>query len=299
MWSDAGIHDDYIPIPDTPRFRTISHTTDFCPVFFEKDLQQAEVSRAVKVNGNVIPRTKQPLAILPSRYGETLKWDQVSHDPLMLLQELFHFQSSAAAQYLNMLRDLTTEIMSRTPHTGEKLPSMDDILHFEYTKTVLGRWCAHFKTLADSLDDGVLHVSVGLQQQSESHAKVVQTLKKDLEFLFREAETLMCLCDSGKSTIMSSFAVYESRQAAAESSEVKQLTKATNRITFVFLPISFVTSVFGMNFRQFGQGPLSITIWLTVTLPLLIVCVLLNECGAWLSSKTRTHVRNKRAGRHD
>ena len=250
---------------------------EFCPVFFERDIRIKGESNDVEVNDNTAPSTRQPLAALPLRYGETMDWSQVSNDPLMVLQELFHFQSSAAAQYFNMLHELTTEAIARTPPTGEAHPSMDDILHFEYTKTVLGRWYAHFKMLIDCLDDDLLSAPAS----SKTHArrdKVQRTLKRDLVFLKDEVEMLINLCESGKSTVMSSFTVFESKQAAVESKLVTRLTQATNRITFIFLPISFVTSIFGMNFKQFGQGPLSITLWLAVTLPLLIVCVFLSEC---------------------
>ncbi|PYI14645.1 hypothetical protein BO99DRAFT_406498 [Aspergillus violaceofuscus CBS 115571] len=54
---------------------------------------------------------------------------------------------------------------------------------------------------------------------------------------------------------MGNFSIAESKRTAEESRLVGELTKLTNRLTFIFLPISFVTSVFGMNFKQFGQGP--------------------------------------------
>ncbi|KAF1923072.1 uncharacterized protein M421DRAFT_426173 [Didymella exigua CBS 183.55] len=288
VWSDAGDPEDSIVTPNTPRFQKLSSTADFCPVFFDRGVQSADDTNIttfnVSVNGNIIPRTLQPLAVLPSRYGETLDWNEVSTDPLSLLEELFRFQASAASQYLNMLRDLTTERLAQTPPTGETLPSMDDILHLDYTKTVLIRWSAHFKTLVGVLNDHVFHVEAKLLKDDDRRLKLKLSLLKDLEFLQAEAETLITVCDSGKSTIMNLSTVFDSRQAAKDSSLVTELTKATNRITFIFLPISFVTSVFGMNFRQFGQGPLSITIWFAVALPLLSICIFLTERKAWLKS---------------
>ena len=95
------------------------------------------------------------------------------------------------------------------------------------------------------------------------------------------------MCDSAKATIMNLSTVFDSKQTAKESSLVTKLTKATNRITFIFLPISFVTSVFGMNLSQCDQGPVSITTWLAVALPLLGVCVLLTEGGTWVGFCTQ------------
>lgn len=270
-------------MPDTPRFRKLCRTADFCPVFFDQEVRMRDRPSLTAISGGIIPRTTQPLAVLPSRYGETLNWNQARNEPLAILQELFQFQSSAASQYLNMLRDLTTEISARTPPTGETLPSMDDILHFEYTKSVLERWHSHFETLAKSLDHDMLKSRTQAQAQASPHIKVYKSLSDDLQYLTSEAKDLIKMCDSGKSTIMSSFTVYESRQATKDANLVTQLTKATNRITFIFLPISFVTSVFGMNFKQFGQGPLSITIWLAVALPLLGICIFLTERSSWMA----------------
>ena len=87
--------------------------------------------------------------------------------------------------------------------------------------------------------------------------------------------------------VLSSFSIVESKRAAQEAKLVTALTKATNRVTFIFLPISFVTSVFGMNFKQFGQGPLSIWLWVEVGLPLLIICVVIVEYGSRIRSATR------------
>jgi hypothetical protein len=276
-----------ITTPNTPRFQRLSPTADFCPVFFDQEAQLINATDFATLNasanGNVISRTRQPLAVLPSRYGETMDWNKASSDSLLLLEELFRFHASAASQYLHMLRDLTTERLAQTPPTGDTPPSMDDILHFEYTQTVLIRWCAHFRTVIDALDDDVFCVGAKPLENDGRRLKAKLCLRKDLSFLISEAESLIKVCEGGKSTIMNLSTVFDSRQAAKDSSLVTQLTKATNRITFIFLPISFVTSVFGMNFRQFGQGPLSITIWLAVALPLLGICVFLTERKTWLA----------------
>lgn len=201
----------------------------------------------------------------------------------MVLQELFRFQSAATGQYLNMLRKLTTSTIARTHPTGDAAPVMEDILHFEYTKTVLMQWLTHLRTLAQNLDFCFPDLDLTISQTRNRRATMVSELRRDLDFLLQEADTLINLCESGKSTIMSSFSVFQSKRSAEESRLVTQLTKATNRITFIFLPISFVTSVFGMNFKQFGQGPLSITIWAAVTLPLLALCILMNEYGNYVA----------------
>jgi Mg2+ and Co2+ transporter CorA len=223
--------------------------------------------------------TLQPLAVLPSRYGETMDWTTVRADPLLVLQELFYFQTAAACQYLDMLRKLISGWTAQLHPTGDSDPTMEFIIHFEYTKTVLVRWSTHFSILLLRLGDQLSHDEGLTPEQRRLRQTSFSPIKKDIEYLQKEAETLIKLCESGKATIMSSFSVYASKRAQKESSLVTQLTKTTNRITLIFLPISLVTSVFGMNFKQLGQGPLSIILWVAVSVPLLVVCIFVSEWG--------------------
>jgi hypothetical protein len=272
IWSDAGTDVDAVPVPQVASFTGVSDLLRFCPVFFETDLNEPSKSDQ---GGDTGP-TVQPLSLLPSRYGETLEMSPTPISPFAILQEVFRFQAAAAAQYMMMLRNHTMDIVARTHATGKRQPSMDDILYFDYTKATLDRWLAHFRTLIEQLERGPF--IPGLGSVTGESSIISDTIIRDLKHLESEVIVIVGLCESGKSTVISSFSVFQARESAAESKLVTQLTKATNRITFVFLPISFVTSVFGMNFKQFGQGPLSISLWVAVILPLLMVCVLFNEC---------------------
>jgi len=49
----------------------------------------------------------------------------------------------------------------------------------------------------------------------------------------------------------------ESRRAIEQAEKVKRLTL----LAFFFVPLSFTASIFGMNFKEFGQGHLSIYIF--------------------------------------
>lgn len=242
-------------------------------------MPQSARAHTVVVQMDDTRSTLQPLAVLPSRYGETMDWATVRDDPLLMLQELFFFQTASACQYFDMLRKLIDGWTAQLHPTGDSDPTMEFIIHFEYTKTVIVRWTTHFSTLLLCLDDQLSH-NAGLNLAQRQHRQTsFSPIRKDIEYLRKEAESLIALCESGKATIMSSFSVYASKRAQKESSLVTQLTKTTNRITLIFLPISLVTSLFGMNFKQFGQGPLSITLWVAVSAPLLVVCIFISECG--------------------
>lgn len=128
-------------------------------------------------------------------------------DPLLILQEIFHFQSSATAQYFNMLHKLKTDIIELSLPDGEGPAYMYGLPHIDYTKTVLSHWYFHFDTLIGSLDDDMLKPPFPSAQQDERD-KVQSTLRKDLEYPKGQAGMLMGLCESGKATKMSSFSIY-------------------------------------------------------------------------------------------
>lgn len=69
--------------------------------------------------------------------------------------------------------------------------------------------------------------------------------------------------------LMNSAVVAESRKNMQQTERMKKPTL----LATLFIPLSFSTSVFGMNFRQFGQGHLSIWIWAAVSVPILVVAV--------------------------
>jgi hypothetical protein len=208
-----------------------------------------------------------------------MDWTIVRDDPLLMLQELFYFQTAAACQYLDMLRKLISGWTAQLHPTGDSDPTMEFIIHFDYTKNILVRWSTHFSTLLLRLDDQLSN-DVGLKLEQRRHRQTsFSPIRNDIGYLQKEAEALIDVCKSGKATIMSSFSVYASKRAQKEFSLVTQLTKTTNRITLIFLPVSLVTSLFGMNFKQFGQGPLSITLWVAVSVPLLVVCIFISEWG--------------------
>jgi len=52
-------------------------------------------------------------------------------------------------------------------------------------------------------------------------------------------------------TMMSNVFVEETKRSSRAAVLVTGLSKATSRLIFIFLPISFVTLVFGMDSKQF------------------------------------------------
>lgn len=284
IWSDAGTEmtSSHIPVPSTREFTVVSSELTFCPVFFENKL----IEDSIQESSPSSP-TKQPLALLTTNYGITVDWSNCKEiSPLLALKEVLAFEASSGLQYLNMIEQVLSDYTTRGKFPSYEHTKLETILHFDYAKTILARSELHFiEVLAFLESPATRWTSKATAPSTEQEAQAISTLKIDFGYLISRVERLSAICEAGKATLMSNASVQESKRSAEESKLVTELTKATNRVTFIFLPISYVTAIFGMNFSQFGQGNLSIWLWAVVTFPLLIVSVMIVEYGAWIKSK--------------
>ena len=278
-----------MPTPDTGQFKGAVDRFEFCPVFFEKDLSEKDTLYRPPT-GTQNPRLSQALSSLPGNYGCTLDWTKAAIDPMFAIQELFTFHAASEVQYVNMLEEFVTDQISR----AESRPAetdMGSILHFDYTRSILIRHGAHIQNLLGSLDTCLK----GWKQRGAltrcCDEDLSSTIRIDLGYISTRIQNIITLCEAGRSTIMSNASSEEAKRSKEEAALVTELTKATNRLTFIFLPISFLTSVFGMNFRQLGQGTLSIWLWVAIALPLLATCIAIVESGSYLKTTLRRCLR--------
>ena len=278
IWSDCGEDGaaSSVPLPGTSEFANVAHQLEFCPVL----MQKAEGGNHPYPPGR--PTTscpaQQPLAALAEYYGTSLDWRKAAADPLYTLKELFDFQATAAQQYMNLLETLITEKNEPAGVPGGGQTKLEDMLNLNYAQTTITRYAAHYKEIINFLDKGEnpLWPVVG-PAHAQPRSEYVDVLHGDFEYLWERAQAMIERCKEGESAIMVNKSLAEAKQSSDESKLVVQLTKATNRLTFVFLPISFLTSFFGMNFRELGSGTLSLRLWLYSALPLLFISILVVE----------------------
>lgn len=291
IWTDSGQDVDFsfIPTPDTDQYKGAVDRFEFCPIFFEKDLsEKPHLFRSP--TGTQNPRLKQALSSLPGNYGYTLDWTKAAIDPVFAIQEIFTFHAASELQYVNMLEDFVTHQISRA-ESKQAETDMSSILHFDYARSILVRHDACIQNLLGSVDTCLKSWKQRATQIQCCDEELRSTLRIDLDYISTRTPNIIKLCEAGRSTIMSNASIEEAKRSNEQAVLVTGLTKATNRLTFVFLPISFLTSVFGMNFRQLGQGTLSIWLWVAIALPLLAICVILVESGSYVKTALRRCLR--------
>jgi Mg2+ and Co2+ transporter CorA len=261
-------------------------------VFFEKELQGRSQPPPSRTDEESLV---QPLSALATSYGRSLNWEFARQRPIQVIEEFFNFSAAASAQYIDMLDKHISEALGKVKLAESDSTGLDLISTFDDAQNSLVRYAAHFQETIQwvrkaSSSTAWLGILGTIPPTVNVPAHI--PMEEDLQFLTEKARTLVSLCESGKSTLLSNTSIEESRRSNEEARLVNNLSKATTRLTFIFLPISYVTSIFGMNFRQFGQGEQDISLWFMITIPLLFFCVAAVEFGPFFWRKLRAMGRS-------
>ncbi|KAM7183025.1 hypothetical protein V8F33_013853 [Rhypophila sp. PSN 637] len=83
---------------------------------------------------------------------------------------------------------------------------------------------------------------------SQQHETVINSLLADYHAALQRAEALNQECVQGMSIVAHNATIQESKKAMAETRNVTKLTQ----LAAVFVPLTFVTGIFGMNVREMG-----------------------------------------------
>lgn len=287
VWSDAGYEPDhaYIPIPSTKDFALVASELKFCPVFFENEFVPTKKSSATESEPpeSTPPCSKQPFCLLSRHYGVTLDWSSssITSSPLSVLSELFSFQAASILQFLKALERVLAEMTERYDFPSYEHTKLEMTVQYDYIRASLSRLEQHCSDIIAFLQNPPTKWNSSTQRNS-TQSENNTLLTTDFNYLLQRTRNLLTTCESGKSTLITNDAIQKAKRSAKEAELVTQLTKITTRLGYIFLPISFVTSAFGMNFAELGQGPLHIWIWAVIVVPMLILCVVFVEWGDWV-----------------
>ncbi|RYP43987.1 hypothetical protein DL768_009499 [Monosporascus sp. mg162] len=188
LWSDAGNEVDHahIPVPPTKDFAPVASDLVFCPVFFDNEFTQTSRPSIVP-DQNRRPLSRQPLALLSTRYGVTIDWSTSSTDsPLAVLQELFAFKAAAAVQYVNMLDHVLLEVGGRSDFPSYEHTKLETTVQYDYIKASLSRFEQHCCEILTFLTDPPAKWDVG-----DSKSRVNSATISDFNYLISRARSLL------------------------------------------------------------------------------------------------------------
>lgn len=212
----------------------------------------------------------QTASLLPFDYGRRLDKQAAAADPFYALGDLFRFYAASENQVLNLLDEYTARETGHELLATEK-PTLANLLYCQSLLEV------HVRRLRDLAE--VVHRRGGtgwprLPQDGSLPSEKVNAahsaLEIDFQHMLRHAEAIAERCRKGMDVIMNNAMLAESKQAIAQAKRTARLTF----IAFVYIPLSFTTSFFGMNVIEFVTGTsLSLWIWAAASIPVLLVTV--------------------------
>ena len=220
---------------------SIQHKTDLTnlyPTIQISPLMALKSSRmAIDSSARLSGPFVQSAALLHLEYGKLLEPKLMACDPFYAVHELFLFSAFSEVQFLNMI---ATKLQHSPGH---------DLTSLLYTQEVLD---AHTDRLRLNLQTiksrggpawSALYAQVSMQ---ESALAAAQSLQDDYEHLIQRSERLSARCKDKMNILMNKAIVDESNKAIEESREITKLT----RLAFIFIPIGFTSSFFGMMLRS-------------------------------------------------
>lgn len=262
-------------------------------------------------------KVPQSTTFLPLEYQTLLSLQnltkQAAHDPLLALIPIFKHSACSEVQFLNLLESC---IDAEVPHLEPERIHHASLENMQYFAHLLrghatqirqcvrsvqilspGHWGGFQSSSSrysqrgsvdkdDRHSEGTWDSSRGagsderhevaaweiaLNRHAESPAV---SLLEDYEDLLARCSDLSARCTSAMEVTMNKALVLESQKAIEQSERLKKLSLLA---TF-FIPLSFTSSLFGMNFQVFGQGELSVWLYAAVALPVTVVPFLFYVC---------------------
>lgn len=218
----------------------------------------------------------QSASLLHQNYGVLLKPELAATDAFYALSEVFTFVALSERQFLNMVDSKIIREID-TLNDTDVIPSLSNLIH---SKRVLTRHVSRlqenlaFLEAKANLDDETLMDSTWPQSEERNSRQEVKLigrmLQRDFKSLLDQAKALSDQCDKSMNVFMNSTMIIESKRAILQAEGVAKLT----RLALFYVPLSFTTGFFGMNFYQFGTGILSIWVYFVISFPILAVTLI-------------------------
>lgn len=236
---------------------------------FNQDLP-GQYSRAKSSSGfRALP---QSLAGLPRAHRNGSRDRQVmQQDPLYALNGIFSFFVTSEAQ---MLSFLARQIESNTAPKVDavEVVGTESLSHLLHCRQLLEGHCEELSYVLGIIQrrGGKRWPRAQSGAPSDISEKAALSLQADLEYLVERANVLKARSETSITLAMNVASIGEVRRGMLQ-------TKAMFRFTVlisIYVPFSFTASFFGMNFRQLGQGDLSIWIYVVVSVPVFALSIL-------------------------
>lgn len=271
VWLDTG--KDLTQGPEGPWFKPGDRQAAWPSTIFHPTIQHQQQislkSHRTAIGRDLRPeeRFAQSSSLLHLDYGKLHDSSLMASDAFYALDELFTFCANSEVQLLNLMESKLSQ------ETGYSLLSNENtqLSNLLYSQDILED---HAKRLRETIEVIKMRGGVKWPRASEPAMKqkaeaAANLLLRDYEHLLYRTEALSERCRRGIGVIISSASITESKRAIAQAYEVTKLT----RLAFLYIPLSFTTSFFGMNLTPIAAGQHDLWLWVVVSIPILAVSI--------------------------
>lgn len=197
----------------------------------------------------------QSVSPLAQCYGQTLDPSLMAVDSFYAQSELFIISASSICQQLNLIESIIDDKIGYKLYESQDYSLADLSYHQDILRRLEPRLRENITVLEQSQSTAWprMYHEADASCADEMKAKAAATanlLLADFKHLLLRVDSLSARCQNGMSICMNSAAIAESQRAIAQARQVEQLT----RLAFIYVPLSFTTSFFGMNLSLFGTG---------------------------------------------
>ncbi|GAP89358.1 hypothetical protein SAMD00023353_3701000 [Rosellinia necatrix] len=320
VWLDSGRDlSECIEGPWSPRQGTRAWETYFYPVIVTRPGEQPQRESPLSSSNSFLTRGRtrtrgdlkrwraaQNISLLPMHYGSQLKKEGGSGQVLHALGELFQFAASAEVQFLNFLCRRVEYELSFVGSEGMTWFHQISLLNLKYIKAQLTH---HVQSLTNSVEilrkpgpADRLQISQDDSSRTDDPSNINKLhheenaageLLADFDFLLQQANSLIRECENGMLTLANSAMLEESRRSTKTARSMQHLSI----IATVFIPLSFVCSIWGMNFREMGSGSQPLWWWFVSAMPVLFITLVVYQWKVLVKFSGRATRRLTHGGR--
>jgi hypothetical protein len=209
---------------------------------------------------NASAEVQQSTAILPLQYDSLIALVDLARrapqDPLSMCIPLFAHAAFSEVQFLNLME---SRIQIQISAIAQGVPA-DTLGTLQYFSNILNRHAQQLKDSTRALCKLAERSTQGKTSETETIRNIAYNsssttftakgLLEDYEELHVRCIELSNMCTGGINLAMNKTTIEESRKAIEQSERLKRLTL----LATLFIPLSFSSSLLGMNIDLLGQN---------------------------------------------
>ncbi|EME42542.1 hypothetical protein DOTSEDRAFT_36394 [Dothistroma septosporum NZE10] len=250
--------------------------TSFSPVIFRQEGQVALESSSSSTRSSLDSSTttdgiRQSTEHLCHQYSDNIDPSLAYADSFYALSNVFTCSAASQNQFLNMMQSIVKHDIRQATVYERDAPDHASLSNLFYNQMVLSDCVERLKENVATIERRQAWPRSQLDTDWKRIERKGAGLMDDYCGLLQKAQGLAEDCDRGIRNVEHLASHAESKKAIAQAKGVERLT----RLAFVFVPMSFTATFFGMNFKEVGQGQLPIWVWFVVTVPICVVSLVL------------------------